>query len=519
MTSSQSLIDRALSQIILDRSLPKHIKDDYPQFVSFLESFLEWTEQSKNPLDLTKNLLNYRDVDSSLDEFIEYFQKEFLVTIPSDVLADKRLLVKHIKSFYQQKGTQNAYKFLFRILYNEDIEFYYPKVDILRASDGRWYEQKSIKTTISSLENLILLNSRQIFGETSGASAIVEFALNFMDRGENICELTLTDIRGTFQSGERIYFRYVNEDGDLTTVYETILSVYTGISITDGGGDAAVGEFFIIRDENDIELTKGIVTKVSKGPVTGLEIDSAGQGYNGDIQEVTEFWALPFDYTLNGDYLPETVADGSDSNSSGTDYTAYTFDESISTQEIEGDGDFIAIQDSAQSFGAGAFGRVSVVGNDREILEVILIAGGANYETPIPVVQSDTGSGGVLTALGGGGQIVSGKLLNFPLALESDFDSTGTSVWADFTDTGDGTAEATVLTGPLGEYPGKYLTDDGHLSSSKKLQDNFFYQDFSYVIKVGISINRWRDTLKRILHPAGFVVFGEIQIATELDYE
>ena len=62
---------------------------------------------------------------------------------------------------------------------------------------------------------------------------------------------------------------------------------------------------------------------------------------------------------------------------------------------------------------------------------------------------------------------------------------------------------------------GKYVNQDGWLSeSSKKIQDSLYYQDYSYVIRVASSINKWRDAFKRAMHPSGFYVTGEVNIAT-----
>ena len=71
--------------------------------------------------------------------------------------------------------------------------------------------------------------------------------------------------------------------------------------------------------------------------------------------------------------------------------------------------------------------------------------------------------------------------------------------------------------GTLAEYPGRYLNEDGHLSSNKKLQDNFFYQDYSYVVKAGLAIDSWRDLVKKVLHPAGLALFGEIEVISNID--
>jgi hypothetical protein len=65
----------------------------------------------------SQNLLSYVDVDSTIDDFIQYFINDFLPYIPTDALTDKRKLLKISKEFYQSKGTEKSYKFLFRVLH------------------------------------------------------------------------------------------------------------------------------------------------------------------------------------------------------------------------------------------------------------------------------------------------------------------------------------------------------------------------------------------------------------------
>ena len=64
---------------------------------------------------------------------------------------------------------------------------------------------------------------------------------------------------------------------------------------------------------------------------------------------------------------------------------------------------------------------------------------------------------------------------------------------------------------------GAYINQDGHISEgSKKIQDSLYYQDYSYVIRVSESINKWRDSIKRAVHPSGFYVTGEVNIQTRI---
>ena len=72
--------------------------------------------------------------------------------------------------------------------------------------------------------------------------------------------------------------------------------------------------------------------------------------------------------------------------------------------------------------------------------------------------------------------------------------------------------------GPTSTSVGSYSSDRSKLSAvSQKVQDGVYYQDYSYVVKSTISINDWRDFVKRFTHPAGFNLFGEVLIESEGD--
>ena len=60
---------------------------------------------------------------------------------------------------------------------------------------------------------------------------------------------------------------------------------------------------------------------------------------------------------------------------------------------------------------------------------------------------------------------------------------------------------------------GEFADNVGLLNdSSQRIQDSFFYQNFSYVIKSEVEISEWRDTVKNSVHPGGFRVFGELTL-------
>jgi len=63
---------------------------------------------------------------------------------------------------------------------------------------------------------------------------------------------------------------------------------------------------------------------------------------------------------------------------------------------------------------------------------------------------------------------------------------------------------------------GAFTTNDGFLDDYKKLQDSFFYQKFSYVLRTGTNADVWKNAFNRLVHPAGFIFFGEILLLIEL---
>ena len=67
---------------------------------------------------------------------------------------------------------------------------------------------------------------------------------------------------------------------------------------------------------------------------------------------------------------------------------------------------------------------------------------------------------------------------------------------------------------------GYYTSDRGRLGvSNQKITDSFFYQDYSYVVKSKTPIDQWRELIKSTTHPAGFKLFGQVDIESLADAE
>lgn len=59
---------------------------------------------------------------------------------------------------------------------------------------------------------------------------------------------------------------------------------------------------------------------------------------------------------------------------------------------------------------------------------------------------------------------------------------------------------------------GYFENTKSFVSSNQYLQDSFFYQTYSYAIKTEHDFTRYADVVKRLVHPSGFLMFGQINI-------
>ena len=61
---------------------------------------------------------------------------------------------------------------------------------------------------------------------------------------------------------------------------------------------------------------------------------------------------------------------------------------------------------------------------------------------------------------------------------------------------------------------GDYTDNDSKLDeTTARIQDDWFYQAYSYLVTAGQSISDWGDTFNKAAHPAGFNVFGKVELS------
>lgn len=282
-------IDQKISLLVQDQ-LPDFIQADYPAFVNFIKAYYEWMEQTSGVTYSSRKLLDYADVDSTTEDFLHYFKTKFLPYFPEDILCDKAKLIKTIREFYQKKGSEESLKFLFRVLYNQDITVSYPKENILKASDGKWFVPQVFKLTSSNTSaslDLTTLTKRRALGTESSASCVIESVFKTIDPTTNqeIFEAYVSNVNRKFINGENLEISYVAANG--STVYlfsEIIIGFISKIEVdpNNRGLSYKTGDPVVISgglsETNPIKAA-ATVGDVTSGQLQSLSVVSGGYGY------------------------------------------------------------------------------------------------------------------------------------------------------------------------------------------------------------------------------------------------
>ena len=510
-----------------------------------------------NPVNTIQDLTNFRDPDKVISNFLSKFRDEFLKTIPEKLAngLDKRNLIKNIKSMYRLKGTQAGHELFFRILFNQVSETFYPRTQMLRVSDGQWDTQKVLRaiTTVGDSTNLV---GRTITGSTSAATAIVESVKKFVIGNKEVSEfiLNINSMTGTFVINEELSGTIDDTDGFF--IKATITGIPGTKTITNDGNLYTTGDFLTVSGGGtgaDIAISD-----IGSGPVSEIIVDNSGTGYSvGD--------KLVFDNTGTKGVNAEgfvSVVNGGISGESGTGA------EHILMEDETGRGD--------QYSGSKIVMEGATNSDLNDITDIFLINKGSGYETLPKVTITSSGTNANILAhgtdigrviglktneLGEGYQNSPSPTIKFRNCLlltnkSGNFNAndtitgaisgaTGTlsSYDADrsllkvkdlntnfilnetITSTSSGSAtvarldvaNATVDVVAIADTDGKFLNEDGYVSEqTMKVQDSLYYQDFSYVLRVGQSINDWRDSFKKTMHTSGFYFTGQVELQNRL---
>lgn len=269
------LVEKNISTLVADQ-FPEFYNTEGPVFVDFVRTYYQWMETTGQALDLSRNFSENRDIDTTIDSFVIHFKKKYLAKLPDTNVVGNRKLVKHIGDIYASKGSRRSFELLFRLLFNKEAEIFYPDDNVLKASDGIWFQPVYLELS-SSIKTKTFVQ-QEIVGSASGAKAFAESFIRRLVSGKIVDILFLSNIRGNFITGELITSVADNSYVDAPTITGSL----TTITVLNGGANNAIGDTFDVISDTGVQ-GKIRVTAIEEG--TGrvtFEILDGGTGYTLD---------------------------------------------------------------------------------------------------------------------------------------------------------------------------------------------------------------------------------------------
>ena len=270
---------------LLSQQVPEHIRNDNGGFVTFLEAYYKYLNE--NEIDL----VTARDLDTTLDSFIVHFRKELALNFPKNVEVDERFLLRHIKEHYLAKGSEQSYRFLFKILFDKEIELSYPSTQMLRASDGKWnqdislfvrVEQGAPNDIIGRLVDVVtptkivrvLVDRRQyVEVEVERAIKVSDDIYEFIIDRRYFGNINVNDVLRYRDDSKGIFFTGV------------ILATTSDLTIQAGGTGFKVGQLYNITNFDGYGSIMKVTKVDSNGTIQrgGAEFIKYGIGYSTDF--------------------------------------------------------------------------------------------------------------------------------------------------------------------------------------------------------------------------------------------
>lgn len=256
--------------ILVQRQIPEHIRESYPVFVEFVKLYYDFLQETQS-----QDLEKIRDIDTTLDEFVEKFKSEVAQSFPANLAGNQRLLLKHIREFYISRGSEASYKFLFRTLFGKEATMFYPGSQVLRASDGKWTQDVSIYVTVDSSTTTLFPLQQQFITITTSKKTIQTFVNKVNQYSDDTFEVFIQrDYVNEIEVGSVV--SYV----DGTTSYSgTIQKCPSKISIYKPGKGFKVGDLYALKTS----LGRGCVVKITKtdsdGGIRAVQVIRFGLDY------------------------------------------------------------------------------------------------------------------------------------------------------------------------------------------------------------------------------------------------
>ena len=266
-------IEKNISQLVQNQ-FPEFYREEGEMFILFVKAYYEWLESNNQVLYHSRRLGQYKDIDTTIDDFIIDFKNKYLSNVQFNTATNKKLFIKNALEFYRAKGTERAVDLFFKLVYGIEADVYYPGDDLFKLSDNSWQDRVYIELIPN--DNNVEFVGKQIEGASSRAAAFVENLVKVKKGSFNVDVLYLAGVSGNFETGEQIKVESLLGDEDYRNQIVGSLSSFT---INSSKPNFVVGEVVKVIDGRG-RNGQAVVTETKDATgVVDFSIPEAKQGW------------------------------------------------------------------------------------------------------------------------------------------------------------------------------------------------------------------------------------------------
>jgi hypothetical protein len=439
--------------LLVKEQFPEFVRSDYPKFVQFVQAYYKWLEEN-SPQDLKQIV----DIDETPTEYFDYFAKQLDVYgLLNATNPYVKKYITNIKEIYTAKGTEQGLLFLLKAVYDSDVSVDHPIQYVLKPSDGKWVQEKfiTLRTFFGSLDSI----SEWDFSydcRCAGRNQIIDVTRVEVLDGQTIRLYYQNQVSTILFIGQRI--NIFNSFGAVMFT-GTIVPSPSVIEVLNAGTGWQLGQVINWPGSDRNTIIRIADVNVEDGSIKRIEVVNYGYDHSdGETFIVSPYPLKPLNPSLS--LTEEQIS---------FDPPAFLFTLSVE-DEMEG------VTDEVRGFAAGTkFNSYFLEPYQSQVYVGNLVFNNKTFASTTPVGQTST-------------------------SLE-DWSNSRASLRYKF--------------GVTGSLRGKWIDESSHLSTdSMRLQDSFYYQQYSYVIESDVNPSVYKD-LAAAVHLSGTKMFTQFNATSQ----
>jgi hypothetical protein len=274
------MLEAKISNFI-EQQFPNIYREEGQFFVEFLKQYYVWLEtDSTSPVYQARRYVSDHDIDSTVDSFLVHFKEKYLRNIQLNTATNTKQLIKNSIDLYRSKGTEEAIRLFFDLIFSEESEVYYPGTDVFRLSDSDWVIPSYIEVTSKPANRLLV--GRSITGASSGATAFVESLVRRRVKNTYVEVLYISAVSGAFITGEII--RLTTPGAISIGEFPNMIGSLNTLEVLDGGTGFERGETVRLESRTGEQGQAFVQDLVSITGLVDFDLIDGGWGYTSNAE-------------------------------------------------------------------------------------------------------------------------------------------------------------------------------------------------------------------------------------------